>query len=323
MSDSVKLSVIIPTLNEYAHLEDLIRSIEVLEDTEMEIILVDGGSTDGTYEKALALKEDNNRLEVVLNTEKYVSQGFNKAYHIARGSYIALIGAHAIYPTKYFSTCIEAIESGACEVAGGRLIHEGKTNLGKAISQCMSARFGVGNTAFRTSDKLQYVDSVAFAVYSRHVFEKVGLFDEELVRNQDDEFHYRINAAGMRMLMLPELQPVYFVRETLPGLFKQYFQYGYFKPLVLKKVRSGIRIRHLVPATFVLYLLSLLWLPSYEIWYVPVLCYILLDFVFSILSKNPWKIRVHMSLLFPLIHIGYGIGFILGLGKFFEVKKVK
>lgn len=289
-------------------------SIFNLDKVEKEVLLVDGGSTDGTIEKIKALQKAQPAIHLVENPERYVSQGFNRAYQVASGQYISLVGAHAIYPPNYFSACIEAISSGECDAAGGFLIQRGKTNTGKAISHAMSSQFGVGNTAFRTVRKRAYVDSVAFAVYDRRIFDKTGLLDEDLVRNQDDEFHYRLNQAGFRILMLPELELVYFVRDSLQKLFKQYYQYGLYKPLVLKKVRSGMRLRHLIPALFVLYLLSLpmaLWQPW---WVIPLLLYGALALFFAIRSQEAsWRVRSLTVLVFPVLHIAYGWGFLSGL----------
>lgn len=311
----MKVSIIIPTLNERTHIEQLISSIDQQDDIEKEILIVDGGSDDGTPEKVLKLGAIHSHLRLVHNPDRYVSQGFNRAFQQSQGSYISLVGAHAQYPPHYFSKCVEAIESGECNAAGGFLLQRGKTTMGKAIGQAMSSKFGVGDTHFRTSRKRMYVDSVAFAVYDRKVFDTVGLLDEALVRNQDDEFHYRLNQAGFRMLMLPELEVVYYVRDSLPKLFSQYYQYGLYKPLVLKKVKSGMRWRHLVPALFVLYLFSLPLSVWFWWWMLPLYLYLVLSFYFSLRATAPWSVRVRMPLVFPTLHIAYGWGFLRGIGK--------
>lgn len=312
---SVLISVIIPTLNERAHIEQLINSIDQRDDIEKEILIVDGGSDDGTPEKVLELAAIRPNLQLIHNPERYVSQGFNRAFHKSSGRYVSLVGAHATYPPRYFSKCVEAIESGACDAAGGFLVQRGKTTMGKAIGRAMSSKFGVGDTHFRTTRKRMYVDSVAFAVYDRKIFDTVGLLDEALVRNQDDEFHYRLNQAGFKMLMLPELEVIYYVRDSLSKLFSQYYQYGLYKPLVLKKVKSGMRWRHLIPASFLVYLFSLplvLWLWW---WVLPLCFYLVLCLYFSVRGLAPWSVRVRMPLVFPTLHIAYGWGFLMGLAR--------
>lgn len=304
------LSIIIPTLNERPHLDELLHSIQTSDPIEKEIIFVDGGSEDGTLEYLEAISIQQPDIRVIHNPEKYVSQGFNKAFRIARGKYLSLVGAHAVYSPGYFTACVNAIASGQCDVAGGFLVHEGKTITGQAISIAMSSRFGVGNTPFRTSRKRQYVDSVAFAVYDRAVFEKAGLFDEALVRNQDDEFHYRINAMGFKVLLIPDLEVRYFVRDNLSALSKQYFQYGYYKPLVFKKVKSGMRWRHLAPPIFALYVLGipLVWWYSGYLW--PLLIYLLIAAIVALSSTTDHRLWVRTMLAFGVIHLAYGFGFL-------------
>lgn len=307
------LSIIIPVLNESAHIEALLSSITQLDPIAKEILVADGGSRDGTDEQVRQLNHSNPNIHLVDNPDRYVSQGFNRAFQRTQGQYISLVGAHALYPPRYFSACVEAIESGECDAAGGFLVQRGTTVMGEAIAQAMSSRFGVGDTPFRTTRKRMYVDSVAFAVYDRKVFDTCGLLDEELVRNQDDEFHYRLNAAGFRILMLPELEVVYYVRDSLSKLSSQYYQYGYYKPLVFRKVRSGMRLRHLIPSVFVLYLFSLPLTLWFLWWVIPLLLYVLGTLYFSLSASASWHVRLRMPAVFPVLHIAYGVGFLAGL----------
>ncbi len=316
MENSIKISVIIPTLNEVNYVENLVSAIYNNDLSSKEIFIVDGGSTDGTQDKVRQLHLVNANVHLVENPKKFVSNGFNKAFKLSKGKYISLVGAHASYPKNYFTTCINAIESGECDAAGGFLNQKGKSRIGRAISYAMSSKFGVGNTHFRTSKRRMYVDSVAFAVYDRKVFEKVGLLDEELIRNQDDEFHYRLNAAGFRILMIPQLELTYFVRDNIGRLFSQYYQYGYYKPLVFKKVRSGMKLRHLVPFFFVLYLLGLPLLWYSWIFILPLCLYILLAVFESIKSSANFSEKMLMPFIFLILHTSYGLGFIKGLFKF-------
>ncbi|MBL7828088.1 MAG: glycosyltransferase family 2 protein [Saprospiraceae bacterium] len=309
----MQLSIIIPVLNESNRIEALVDSINLLDSTQKEIIFVDGGSVDDTTMKIELLQAASGNIRVLSNPARFVSQGFNLAFREARGAYISLIGAHAIYPHHYFETCIRHIENGDCDIAGGFLRHQGKGTVGKAIAYAMSTKFGVGNTAFRTSRQKRYVDSVAFAVYHRRVFEEVGLFDPELIRNQDDEFHYRCNQAGLKILLIPELETTYFVRESFSALFNQYFQYGFYKPLVFKKVRSGVQVRHLIPAVFVLYLLTLPVIIWWSVWLWPLVLYFVLTTYFVSISRLPFFSLAAAFAVFPTLHLAYGSGFLAGL----------
>lgn len=310
MSHTVDLSIVIPTLNEISNIESLLSKIFINDGVTKEVFIVDGGSTDGTREKVLDLAQIIPKLHLVENAEKYVSNGFNKAFKLSTGKYLSLLGAHSIYPSNYFHECISVIESGECDAVGGFLVQKGKTDTGKAISVAMSSKFGVGNTEFRTERKRQYVDSVAFAIYKREIFEYVGLLDEELIRNQDDEFHYRLNSAGYKILMLPDLEVVYFVRNTFYSLYIQFYQYGFYKPLVINKVKGSVRLRHLIPLFFVVYTLTIPLALVLPIWITPLILYAVLSFYFSFKSDYSFGIKLRTVLVFPVLHFAYGFGFL-------------
>ncbi len=313
---TLKLSVIVPAYNEVDNIGKLVQSLNGMDDLDKEIIFSDGGSSDGTREKIAEAAEKYGNIVLVDNPGRYVSHAFNHACKIAKGSYIALIGAHSVYPADYFRVCIEHLDAGLCDAAGGFLVHQGKGSTGEAIAYAMSTKFGVGDTEFRTEPEKKYVDSVAFAVYNRNVFDVAGYFDEELVRDQDDEFHYRMNSLGLRILMIPELRVTYFVRNTLRGLANQYYQYGLYKPLVFRRVASSVRARHLVPSLFVLYLTSLPLAFLNQIWLLPFALYWLLAVFFSAKSSLSLAAKCITLIIFPVLHISYGAGFLIGLIKF-------
>ncbi len=312
----MKLSVIIPVYNEAECIGSLIQSLNEMDDLDKEIIFSDGGSDDGTRQMIADAADKYGNIVLIDNPGRYVSHAFNHACKIAIGSYVALTGAHSVYPANYFRICVEHLDAGLCDAAGGFLVHRGKGATGEAIACAMSTKFGVGDTEFRTEPEKKYVDSVAFAVYNRKVFEVAGYFDEQLVRDQDDEFHYRMNSMGLRILMIPELKVTYFVRNTLRGLASQYYQYGLYKPLVFRRVVSSVRPRHLVPSLFVIYMASLPLALLNIIWLVPLALYCLLSLFFSARSPLSLSARLIMPFVFPVLHLGYGIGFLTGLLKF-------
>ncbi|MFM8486175.1 MAG: glycosyltransferase family 2 protein [Bacteroidota bacterium] len=311
----MKLSVIIPTFNEADNIGKLVQSLNEMDDLDKEIIFSDGGSDDGTREKITDAAEKYGNIVLVDNPGRYVSHAFNNACKVAKGDYIALIGAHSVYPADYFRVCVEHLDAGLCDAAGGFLLHQGSGATGEAIAYAMSTKFGVGDTEFRTEPEKKYVDSVAFAVYNRKVFDTAGYFDEALVRDQDDEFHYRMNSLGLRILMIPELIVTYFVRNTLRGVASQYYQYGLYKPLVFRRVVSSVRPRHLVPSLFVLYLASLPLALLNKVWILPLVLYSLLALFFSARSSLSLSSRLITPLIYPVLHISYGTGFLIGLMK--------
>ncbi len=309
------ISVLIPVFNEVKFIHKLIDSLLMALPQPSEVFLMDGNSTDGTVEVIKEYELKDPRIKLIHNEKKYVSFGFNKTFPVSKGEYLCLLGAHAEYPIDFFSTGIKYLESNECDIVGGPLIQKGHTENGKTIAYCMSSKFGVGDTEFRTESKKMFVDSVAFAIYKREVFEKAGLLNEKLIRNQDDELHYRLNAYGFKILMVPEMACSYYVRESIPKLFSQYFQYGIYKPLVLKLVKSSVRLRHLIPAFFVLYILSLPLAIIFPIYFLPLLFYLFLDLYFSFKNTLSLSQKLFALAVFPSLHFSYGMGFIIGLFK--------
>lgn len=310
------VSVIVPVLNEEKHIVKLMDALARQTYPFLEFLLTDGGSTDATAGLISERSNKDPRFKIIHNPHRYVSHGFNLALKEARGNFIAFLGAHAVYPENYIELGCRILKNNIADAVGGPLRHEGLSPAGKAIALAMTSGFGVGNTAFRTSSAQQFVDSVAFAVYKRSVFDELGGLDEDLIRNQDDEFHYRMNAAGLKILMTPEMQAVYFVRSSFIGLFKQYYQYGLYKPLVLKKVNSGARWRHFIPSLWVIYLISLpvfcVTLPSAGlVFLIPLLLYLLTS-IFMLLRSGGKTSPFFLFLAFATLHLSYGLGFLKG-----------
>jgi len=311
----MELSVICPTLNEINFIDQLVEDLCFDDGLMKEILILDGGSTDGTIDQVKLLQKKYSNLTLIHNPRKTSTAAFNIGYSVAKGENIAFVGAHARYSKDYFRIGVEALQNGKCDAVGGPLDQKGKSDVGKAIAYVMSSKAGVGNTEFRTSKERMYVDSVAFAIYKKSMINTVGLMDESLPVNQDDEFHYRVNASGFKIMMIPEMNAVYFVRDSYQKLFKQYFRYGLYKPLVLKKVSGSVRLRHLIPSAFVLYVASLPLILISKLWLTPLLLYILLTFYVSLKCPEKFKVKLLCMPVFPILHISYGTGFIIGLFK--------
>lgn len=312
-------SIICPALNEEQFIEGVIQVFLKHCPQPSELFVADGGSTDATKRIVTKWSEKHPNIQLVNNERKFVSYAFNDCFPLTKGKYIGLVGAHTEYPADFFKVALEKFETTECDVVGGSLNQKGKTDKGKAISYCMSTPIGVGNTEFRTAKKEMFVDSVAFAIYKRSVLEQTGLLDTDLVRNQDDELHYRINANGFKILMTPGMESVYYVREDFKSLFKQYFEYGLYKPLVLNRVRSGFRLRHIVPALFVFYLLILPFFWHLLIFRVPLLMYLIVILITSLNNTLPFRVKKYCPTGFLVLHISYGLGFLLGIQKIFKL----
>ncbi len=221
----------------------------------LEVLVVDGMSDDGTRSVAESFAARYPQLRVLANEKKITPTALNLGIASSSGTVIVRMDAHVEYPATYISSLVNLLDtSGADNVGGICLAQPGaETKMARAIAAGMSHMVGVGNSYFRIgSAEDRWVDTVPFGCYRKEVFARIGLFDEELVRNQDDELNLRLIRNGGRILLSPKIVCRYYTRDSLPKLWRMYYQYGYFKPLVVRKVRGVMTLRQLVPPLFVL-----------------------------------------------------------------------
>jgi GT2 family glycosyltransferase len=240
----------------------------------------------------------------------------NLAIPICSAEIIVRIDAHTKYADDYFKNILETFNNIGADIVGGPTRTAFKDTFQEAVAYVFNTPFGMGNSSVHDVAFNGYTDSVTFGAWKRELFDKTGLFDVRFKRNQDDEFHYRARSLGFKIYQNSDIKLWYYPRNTIRGLFKQYFEYGLYKPLVLKKNKSGLSIRHLVPTIFVLYLLSLYIVLSWS-WYfiIPLILYFSLTFYFALKATSSIKAKLFIPLVYPIVHLGYGIGFILGLRK--------
>jgi GT2 family glycosyltransferase len=199
----------------------------------------------------------------------------------------------------------------------------GENAFGEAVALGTSHPFGVGGSRFHYATESMEVDSVYMGAWPRQVFERVGRFDEEMVRNQDDEFSYRLRAAGGRIWLDPNIRSTYHVRSSWRSLWRQYYQYGTWKVRVFQKVPGSAQIRHWAPPLFVLYvvggLLAALLLPGLRLAYLAgLLVYLITNLVVSmrIAARTRWKHFLRLPIAFAILHLSYGLGFWAGMVRF-------
>ncbi len=310
----MQLSIIIPLYNERLYISKSFESIiQAGLEIESEFFFIDGQSSDGTYEWVENAIKNIDNCELILNEKKFVSHGFNLIFNDTKGKFISRIDGHTIYPKSYFSDAMEIFRKNNADVVGGPANHIGIGWKGRVIANCMMHPFGVGNSKFRISNKEQYVDTIPFPIYRRKVLEKVGLYDEELIKNQDDELNYRCVENGFKIFMSPKLKTNYMVRENLMDLSKQYFLYGLYKPLVFKKVSYGVRLYHFVPSIhFIISIISTVVSLHRKFFFYYFFCYFIFALIFSIKKNIGFKDLLYSILVFSTIHYSYGIGFIQG-----------
>lgn len=289
----------------------------------LQVVVADGMSTDATRERLRSMQETNPNLEVVENPGLIVATGLNAATRAARGHVIVRVNGHTIIAPDYVRNCVsQLVESGADNV-GGKMTAVADNDFGKAVVAATSSPFGVGGARFHYSDKEEWVDTVYLGAWKRETLDRIGLFDEELVRNQDDELNYRLRDLGGRILLSPDIKSRYFVRSTPYSLFRQYSQYGYWKVRVMQKHPAQMRPRHFAPVALVLTLLGIAVSAPFSHLARRALASLIAAYVFAdVTTSGAIALRAKpggarwLPVVFPLLHFGYGSGFLWGLVSF-------
>ena len=322
------VSIIMPVRDESAYIERslgaVLRQDYPVERTE--ILVIDGMSTDGTREYIRAQQAAHTRLRLIDNPRHIVPPGMNIGIAQAKGDIIVRVDGHCEIAPDYVSRCVEHLLADGVEAVGGPIETVGETDEAQTIALAMSSWFGVGGSAFRTvKDRPALVETVAFPAYRRQTLERLGPFDEQLVRNQDDEYNYRLLKDGGRILLSPDIRSRYYSRSSLRSLWRQYYQYGYWKVRVMQKHPRQMRWRQFVPPAFVAGLIgsSILGLFSRPFrrlgsWIVGL--YLVANLLAS-LSLGREHGRQHIPrllIIHPILHLSYGLGFLVGLVSFFN-----
>jgi glycosyltransferase involved in cell wall biosynthesis len=312
------VTIIIPMRNEEKFIGKCLDSflIQIKGREDYEILCVDGVSTDKTTEIIEGYLARNGNIRLIANPAKITPVAMNLGLGYAKGDFIIVVSCHAEYAPDYIDKCLEVIERTKADHVGGYMTTlPGKnTAVGRAIAGATSCAFGVGNSMFRLKGPEREVDTVPFGMYRKSIFEKIGLYDERLVRNQDIELNHRLRRAGGRIIISPEISSSYYNRSTYRGLWQQSFNNGLWNPYTIWLTGSGLSLRHFVPMFFVLGLIamtagSVLWWVAKWIMAGYVLLYLMAAFFFSIRSTRQNKTSVFLVLWsFVVLHMAYGLG---------------
>ncbi len=322
------VSVICPVYNEACFIASCITSIlkQDFPKEQMEILLVDGRSTDNTREIVAKFSREYNFIRLLDNPYRTVPHALNVGINAAIGNVIIRLDAHANYPVNYISLLVRKLTELKADNVGGvcRTLPADNTTVAHAIAIALSSAFGMGNSYFRIgANKEMQVDTVPFGCFYRSIFDKIGLFDEELTRNQDDEFNARIIRHGGKIYLIPAVVIDYFARSSLKRTTKMYYQYGLFKPLVAKKIGRPATMRQFVPLLFLCGLVlgligscvySVLWFPYLAVVAIYLLTGLIIGGQSAVRCRKPGLLLL-MPLTFLFIHLSYAWGYVVGICK--------
>ena len=263
------VSIIVPCYNEQDTIGLLLEAIyhQTYPRQDMEVMIADGMSTDQTRAEIARFQNAHPELPVhiVDNLKRNIPSALNRALEAAQGQFIVRLDAHAVPSPEYVARCVEALEARRGDNVGGiwqivpgfapgdqRRLSSSKPGwLARSIAAAASHPLGVGDAHYRHAIQPQYVDTVPFGAFRRELVEKVGMFDESLLTNEDYEFNVRVRQAGGKIWLDPAIRSTYFARATLTALARQYLRYGYWKGQMLRRYPETLRWRQAIPPAFV------------------------------------------------------------------------
>lgn len=326
--DRKTVTVVCPIYNEEKFIEGFINSVmsQDYPSDMFDVMLVDGMSSDQTRTIIDRMSKRYTNLHIIDNPQHTVPYALNKAIKSSDSDVVIRMDAHCIYPANYISRLVDELYRLNADNVGGvwHTLPSGNTTTEMAIAIASSHPFGVGGSTHKIgTNSIKKVDTVPFGCYRREVFQQIGLFDEELTRNQDDEFNARLIQHGGSIYIIPDVVIQYTARDTMSKMRRMYYQYGLFKPLVNKKLGSPATIRQFIPALFVVGLilglaLSMVSLTITAIYATIITLYVVAGIIIGIkkgAEHNKPSLIAYMPYTFFNIHMSYGIGYIIGVGK--------
>ncbi|MEZ4755373.1 MAG: glycosyltransferase family 2 protein [Flavobacteriales bacterium] len=319
-----RVSIVIPCRNEAGYITRCLASLEgaTLDREKTTVLVCDGMSDDGTRQEVEGFTQRLPWMVMLDNTARTTPQALNLGLRYTPFDVGIILGAHAEVEPDFVVRNLAALavdRTAGC--SGGVITNVYGDSTSRRIGAAMGHPFGVGNAHFRTGMRSGHVDTVAFGAYRREVFERIGWFNEQLVRNQDDEFNYRVTGAGFKIQLDPTIRSRYHVRASYSKLFRQYRQYGYWKVYVNRLHGAITTVRQLVPAAWVAFLLAgALLSPLTDIFRWAFIGGLALYLTASIACA--WSTSKDMRdipgivLAFVVLHSAYGVGYWQGILRF-------
>jgi succinoglycan biosynthesis protein ExoA len=324
------ISVVVACRNESKHIRAFLDSFlaQDLEGVDWELIIADGMSHDGTAEFLAEFVRANERVTLIQNPSRIVATGLNAAIRAARGEIILRMDAHTEYMRNYIKKCVTTLEITGAQNVGGPARTKADGLHARAIQAAYHSRFSTGGARFHNDSYTGYVDTVPYGCWTKETLLRLGLFDEQLTRNQDDELNLRLIRSGGKIWQSAEIVSWYRPRTTLSSLFRQYFQYGFWKVCVIQKHRIPASWRHLIPGAFVLLSLGLILSPlaivasgrtsaAEEVWAASAAFFVMyaigcLIAAYFAARRFGWQLLPRLPITFAVFHFSYGLGFLAG-----------
>ncbi|MFN8092480.1 MAG: glycosyltransferase family 2 protein [Vicinamibacteria bacterium] len=312
------VTIAMPCLDEAGHIEACLRSVQAqtYPRDRVEILVADGGSTDGTREILARLAAEDPRIRVVDNPDRYQAPGLNRLLERAKGEVFVRMDVHCEYAPDYVAKCVEVLERTGADNVGGAQRCRGRTEFEKAVCAALSSPLGMGGAAYRSPDNEGFVDTVFLGAFRQEALVRLGGWDPRAITNEDAELNQRLVESGGRIYLSREIVVHYTPRGSFPALARQYFRYGQGRARTLRKHGRFLTLR---PALPFLALCTALLLVALLPWTNAAL-YAAALAAASVLGESirvGWKGGVRRVALvaaaFPTIVLAHGTGFGAGL----------
>jgi len=315
------ISIILPVRNESKYIRDVLSTIQSQQypRDKIEVIVVDGGSQDGTEKIIDEISNLDSRVHRINNPEMIAAVGMNLGINAAQGALVARVDGHCKLPPNYLSEAVRLMRVANADIIGGPVFSVGATNRGKLIALAMSTSFGVGDVKFRKRMRKEWeiVDTVPFPVCRKDLYVQCGLYNTTFVKNQDDEFSFRVRKRGKRVVLARTMGTEYYVRNSFIELWNQYYRYGYWKVFVIREHPRQAALRHWIPSLFILIIITsmfCMYLGIEPVFFAGLFAgglYILMNVGIAIYFACRWKKPLFLALpaCFVTMHICYGVGF--------------
>ena len=329
------ISIIIPCRNEEKFINKCLDSIlnQDYPKEKLEVLVVDGMSADKTREIVQDYSQKFPFIKLLDNPDEVTPKGMNIGVKNSKGEIIVLpVNAHSVLDRDFLKWNVYYLKKiKNTDAVGGKLqaISDSGDLFAKAITFITDSIFGAGGIRYRQREREGFVkDTLPYCAYRREVFKKFGYIDEELLRGQDAEFNLRLVKRGGNIYFAPKVKSYLYTRSSLSKLWRQQFQYGYFKVKIAQKLGIGLVLRQHIPALFVSSLilsgiLGIFFLPFFYLLLAILLAYLLLNIIFSL--EVTFKKGLHYFfpsiISFLVLHFSYGLGFLKGIFDFLILKK--
>lgn len=326
------ISIIIASREEERYIAKCLDSLVRQDYGNFEILVVDGMSEDKTREILKTYEQKYPFIKLLDNPRKTTPFAFNIGIKNSKGDFVVIMSAHGSYKKDHLSICLKYINKYNIDIVGGvvRIIPSRDTFIAKSIALASSNPFGSGNAYYRTGrlKEPKQADAVAFPCYKKEVFNKIGLFNENLTRSQDMEFNLRLKRAGGKILLVPDIVSYYYPKATFSDFFFHNIEDGIWAVYPFKIGEETLASRHYTPLFFVSSLLitgllSIFSLVFFSLFLFIIGLYFLASLYFSIkvfLKEKDIRFLFLMPIAFGVRHFGYGLGSVWGLLTMWKLK---